>query len=339
MADPNVTGGGLVSVATQQPAAGTINATQANVSTPPPTPAVGYTAPQAAASTANATPLTVSPNATVAGNLRDIIAEDSPLMQQADLLARQNANARGLLDSSIAEGARQQALIETALPIAQQDAQQRFQAAASTQQAQNTAALNNSQLNTQTSQQNAGLVATALGQNAQAANAQALAFLDRNSQLQMAQLSSDTQKQLQTLTTQNQQLLQENSSAATMFANVVTQLGAIAQNATLSPDAKNQATATQINMLNQGLQQLSKVGGTTPNEISQLNLSQFFTPEQMGTTPVTQTPVSGLANGNVGGLASGSTVDPNTVMPSTYGNWATIAGQSVNFQNGNWVVQ
>lgn len=59
---------------------------------------------------------------TVSGQVKNIIDTNSPLMQQAETSAKQAANSRGLLNSSLAVGAGQDAVIRAALPIAQQDA-------------------------------------------------------------------------------------------------------------------------------------------------------------------------------------------------------------------------
>ena len=64
----------------------------------------------------------VAPNETVRSQLQQIIADDSPLMQQARARALQTANTRGLLNSSMAMTAADSALYDAAMPIAQQDA-------------------------------------------------------------------------------------------------------------------------------------------------------------------------------------------------------------------------
>ncbi len=64
----------------------------------------------------------VTPNETVRSQLQQIIADDSPLMQQARARAMQASNARGLLNSSMAATAGESALYDAAMPIAQQDA-------------------------------------------------------------------------------------------------------------------------------------------------------------------------------------------------------------------------
>jgi len=64
----------------------------------------------------------VQPNETVRQQLQDLIAEDSPLMQQARARALQTANSRGLLNSSMAMTAADSAMYDAAMPIATQDA-------------------------------------------------------------------------------------------------------------------------------------------------------------------------------------------------------------------------
>ena len=58
---------------------------------------------------------------TAAGLLDQILSKDSPLMQRAATQGRQAANSRGLLNSSMAAGAAQGAMIDRASPLAMQD--------------------------------------------------------------------------------------------------------------------------------------------------------------------------------------------------------------------------
>lgn len=60
---------------------------------------------------------------TVKSQLASILAQDSPLMQRARTIAAQNMNQRGLVNSSMAQGAGVAAMIDRATPIAQQDAE------------------------------------------------------------------------------------------------------------------------------------------------------------------------------------------------------------------------
>lgn len=63
-----------------------------------------------------------APTETVQGQVNSILAKDSPLMQRARTMATQQMAQRGLVNSSMAAGAGTAAMIDRALPIAQQDA-------------------------------------------------------------------------------------------------------------------------------------------------------------------------------------------------------------------------
>jgi hypothetical protein len=60
---------------------------------------------------------------TVAGQLQSLLSSDSPYLSENRRQATEKAGERGLLNSSIAAGAGQRAAIQSALPIAQQDAE------------------------------------------------------------------------------------------------------------------------------------------------------------------------------------------------------------------------
>ena len=62
------------------------------------------------------------PTDTVQGQVDSILAKDSPLMQRARTLATQQMAQRGLVNSSMAQGAGAAAMIDRATPIAAQDA-------------------------------------------------------------------------------------------------------------------------------------------------------------------------------------------------------------------------
>lgn len=59
---------------------------------------------------------------TVQGQLNSMLSSNSPLMKRAATQGKQFANQRGLLNSSMAAGAAQGAMIDAAMPAAQQDA-------------------------------------------------------------------------------------------------------------------------------------------------------------------------------------------------------------------------
>lgn len=122
---PTATGTGTTGTPTGPVGTGTGVTTTTPAPTAPPTnqwvpsaPATGINLSQVQ----QAQQWSVQPNQTVQNQLQQIIANDSPLMQQARARALQQANERGLLNSSMAVTAGQSAVLDAAMPIAQQDA-------------------------------------------------------------------------------------------------------------------------------------------------------------------------------------------------------------------------
>lgn len=85
----------------------------------------------------NFTSVTPSVGSTVAGQLQEILDADSPYLKTARARSQRQANSRGLINSSIAAGAGEEAAINAALPIAQQDASTFFTAQRANQDASN----------------------------------------------------------------------------------------------------------------------------------------------------------------------------------------------------------
>lgn len=75
----------------------------------------------------------------VQGQIQNVIDKNAPLMTSARTSAAQQANRRGLLNTSMAVGAGEKAVIDSALPIASQDAQTSFAAKGANAQATNQA--------------------------------------------------------------------------------------------------------------------------------------------------------------------------------------------------------
>lgn len=88
----------------------------------PANPALGNSPGTAVAADGSPILYGVKGEETVAGNIRDIIDENSPLMKQARTAGLQQAAARGLLNSTAGIKAAQAALYQAAAPIAQADA-------------------------------------------------------------------------------------------------------------------------------------------------------------------------------------------------------------------------
>jgi hypothetical protein len=113
-------------------------APEAVTSTPAPQVSLPVNSAQAP-SIQNVAKVNVTPDATVEGRTAGIIASNSPLMQLAESRALQQANGRGLLNSSLAVGAGQNAVMDAATGIARQDAQTSANANAANAEALNKA--------------------------------------------------------------------------------------------------------------------------------------------------------------------------------------------------------
>lgn len=251
------------------------------VTPPQPTPiaAAGYTP----------TDWTISKDQTVEGRLANLTSDtNNPLMVQAQTQAKQEAAKRGLVNSSIAVSAGQDAMLKNALPIAQQDAStaataSQFNANSRNAAAQfgaaagNTAALTSSDVASrekiaQLSNESQQFVAQ-LNANTSLANAK----LSADSQLALANLDNATKTNLQNIVSSNSQLLQANTSAANVAAQYMSSIANIQANDKLDAAAKQTAINNMIGTMNQSL---AVIGG-----IAGLDLSKYFQTETPVVTP------------------------------------------------------
>lgn len=221
-------------------------------------PDAGMKASETMANTATA-PVTpapvvggVSENETVSGQIKKLIAEDSPLMEQARGSSQQQATARGLQNSSIAAQAGEQAVISSALPIAQQDASTN-----ATRQSQNLSTVNqfgstkqqgdiNSQLQKESTDQKAQLLAQEGTQTLAQINAQTdasarLQLMDQNFKSLMADKEAGVQLTLADKNFQNQQSLLVSEYGLRAGQSVTDQ-----QNELARMDQQNKYTIEQI---------------------------------------------------------------------------------------------
>lgn len=172
---------------------------------------------------------TVSDNAQVGNQLNDLLKSDSPYIQEARLQGQQEASNRGLQNSSIAAGASQRAAIQSALPIAQQDAslfgQADLQDSAYTQQ---------------------GAI------NAQ--NYQNTASLNEQNTSNQAQLNAQSENNQGRLTAEQH----AHDQIAQMGQNLNTQVANIEQNPDMSAQQKNDAIQNLVNLHNATINAIQK---------------------------------------------------------------------------------
>lgn len=172
---------------------------------------------QPAATTAPTNVWNVDPaKQTTGGQLDEILKTDNPLMQTAATQAKQSANERGLINSTMAVQAGQQAMINSATPIAQSNAQ---------------TMATNAQFNTQ--QQNA------MGQfNSAEANKLLQTSLDLNNRTELANIEANYKN-----------LMQANASAFQTWQQTLKNISDIQQNADMDATTKQAAVTEQTSLL------------------------------------------------------------------------------------------
>jgi hypothetical protein len=194
------------------------------------------------------------PTETVQGQIQGIINANSPLMQQAETRAKQSMAPRGLLNSSMAVGAAQGAVLDAAMPIAQTDAG-----------AYRAADLANADMANQANQfgaQQTNAMATAGTQlatdtakfNAQQQNQAIINQLDAANKIQLADIQATYQNEMQA-----------NSSASQLFNQTMAAISNIQQSTTMDAATKKASTDQMISLLKSGM--------TLQGSIANLNLS------------------------------------------------------------------
>ena len=211
----------------------------------------------AAPQTYTATTSSVNPmTETVAGQVESLLSKDSPLMQRARTLALQNMNQRGLVNSSMAQGAGTAAMIDRITPIAQQDAQTYAARTLANTDATNEANQFNVNQNNQLYSQGLSIAATAKLQADQQTFQSAQAELDRAATAAQQDKSIKAQMDLQTAQQnfqaaqaqldRTQQSLLSQTQIASNERLTLAQIDATAKNLSTSNQAQMDLLKTQI---------------------------------------------------------------------------------------------
>lgn len=275
------------------------NATAATVDT-------GGTLAQAQQTTAAQN--TVDPNQLASNQLNDITSQDSPLMEQAQSQANASSNSRGMLNSSLASGASEAAMVSAATPLAEQNAATEANSSLANQAATNTAANENATLGTQVSQTNssnqtqianlnaqmqtavsqgnsqqANAIAEQLQQlqtqtdqfnasqttsvnqsNTAATNAMTAQVLQANSAMNQQYLAGTQSMDLATIQGTYQNLIAQNSAAASLYNSFSNSIAATMANTNLDPARAAQIVQVQQNTLAAGLQLMDSMNNLYP---------------------------------------------------------------------------
>lgn len=232
---------------------------------------------------------------TVEGRLAGLTDPNSQINARAIAQSQQEASKRGLINSSIAGSAAQAAVLDRALPVAQQDAQMYSNVALSNAAAENTASqFNTSAVNQLSLQNNANANQQTL-QDKNNSSAQAVAQLNSNTQLALGSLDAKTKTDLQNIVSKNSQLLQANTSAANATSQLMASIAQVQANDKLDAEAKQTAVNNLINVMNESLRTFNDIAGAG------LDLTKYF--QQQSIAPAAPVPAPTPApfdQGNIG---------------------------------------
>lgn len=191
----------------------------------------------------------VTPEQTVQGQIKNIIDSNSPLMKQTETTGLQQANKRGLMNSSMAVGATQAELYKVAAPIASADATTNANAGefnASTKQ------------QTELANQNASNTASQFGANA-TNDASKFNASESNNILKLG-MDIESKQQLAQTEANYKTLMQSSAGASDLYKTMVANASEIMSNANMDAATKSTAIKNQITLLNSGLAIIGQIG-------------------------------------------------------------------------------
>lgn len=194
--------------------------------------------------------------------LNSIINKDNPLMQSARTSALQAMNGRGLLNSSMSAEAAQKAVIDSAAPIAAQDAQTTYKVAYDNQtaenrarefsaNAQNTRDIDNAKLATETELQNVRNELDAAVANQNTARSIELANAENALKAQIAVFDAEMQARTANAQMTNAVELEKYKTNANLAGQLANSLVDVMQGNQTAQNSWNQMTSNQQFSANQ----------------------------------------------------------------------------------------
>lgn len=182
---------------------------------------------------------------TVQGQLEEIMKSDSPLVAQGRTRSNQEMNARGLLSSSMAIQASDQAAYNAALPIAQADAKT-FETASQ----QNTAAQND-----------------ALKSNASFVNDANKVNLGAELDALKANLDSATKTKLTSIEADYKTLIQTSASAGEIYKGTLSAISNIVADANMTAESKATAVNGLFNRMGSAMNLIGSINGVDVSDL------------------------------------------------------------------------
>ena len=223
-------------------------------------------AQNAAVSTMNPTLINkgglVTPDAVTAeGQLAGILNKGGALMQSAANTGNAQAASRGLLNSSMGIQAAQNAMIQNAAPIAQSDASAINNANFQNANTLNTAETQNANITNSANQWNAQQQNAGSQFNVQQNNAMNQWNAGQQNEATMKAMDINSRETLANIEANYKQLMQVNSSAGSMYEQVMKNISDIQGNKDISD--KQGAINSQLSWLRSGMGMIQNLNGVS----------------------------------------------------------------------------
>jgi hypothetical protein len=202
---------------------------------------------------------------TVQGQMQGLLAANSPYIQLARQNALGTANNRGLLNSSIAAGAGEKAAIESALPIANADAQLYQQQSMANQQYQNQAGqFNAAEKNALAKAQYQSMLQDILNKNNAQYDMEKMSF-DEGIKTRLTSLQQDYAVELETLKQSYNIQQNRDTQMGVMYQDSMKSIATFLSRAELTPEQQSSGVKVIIDNLNAGLQFMAGIGAPSAN--------------------------------------------------------------------------
>lgn len=202
-----------------------------------------------------------SADQTVAGQMDKIIATDSPTQQRAAVRADQQMNARGLVNSSMAVGAGQAAVMDAALPIAQQDASTAANREQFNASAENTLQAQSNSIRQQTATSNLSVAADLVKQNFDNTFKTSLANADAQTKAYLTQAEGGIKANLANIEADYKTLIQTSASAADTYKSTLASITAVLTDTNMDATAKTTAINGLFNRMGTAMNLIGSING------------------------------------------------------------------------------
>ena len=227
--------------------------------------------------------ITVGAKETMSGQMKDLLENpNNPLNVQAQTYGKQFANRRGLLNSSIAASATQDAMMKNAQPIASQDASTNYDATKSNVGNKLTADMFNTDTSTRVDMFNAGT-----------AKEMAINTQNRNMDYYIANMDADNKMAI----AQVQAAANDSGIMGDLGKSFMNLYQQTAADPNISPEVKSQ-------IFNTLKSQFEQVSGLLPSFQQIGKKLSFGSASNTGGTSFDDTPAGGLLNGGTGGAGT-----------------------------------